>query len=219
MFHQAARQTPLTPVVTCLLWSVHDVSQRIPRSMTYVSRASEASSKAPVHRWYFHRAPLCWSHMKGGDRLSCGAPLRLAAGLNVAAWRRRGLAQNHARLEAGVVWPKNRLDYCEETGLCGHGSPAFTVWFNTRWGRAKWSPGGQFPTFNQDICLYWKRWRTASCPGLGWGDVKARSRRVMRRAAPFPPVWKREREMWLLGVGCNQPCINKAWGMRAQRGD
>lgn len=28
-------------------------------------------------------------------------------------------------MEAGVVWPKNRLDHCKETGLCGHGSPAF----------------------------------------------------------------------------------------------
>lgn len=32
--------------------------------------------------------------MKGDDQLSCGALLRLAAGLNVPAWRRRGLAQN-----------------------------------------------------------------------------------------------------------------------------
>lgn len=65
--------------------------------------------------------------MKGDDQLSCGALLQLAAGLNVPAWRRRGLAQNHVRLEAGVIWPKNRLDHCKETGLCGHSSPAFTV--------------------------------------------------------------------------------------------
>lgn len=70
---------------------------------------------------------------------ACGL-LWLAAGLSVAAWWQCGLVQNCMWLEAGVVWPKNRLDYRQETVFLHaldvwlwRPFSAFTVWFDLKY--------------------------------------------------------------------------------------